>query len=204
MEVIDTIENLDAISENIENLDRYINTDIQNINKRYRHKLLFNINTDETLENAHEIAEYIRKNLYDDSFDSKICITDRNTRLNELLTFEFLNLETKKVCRDISEFLSYFRDTVQRYQWRAGGKYIEELEWVTISNTSDMFRIKDGETILLNTIDARYAEDDNTMDFIMYLCRYINRTCVGFSVSNRFIDDNKNDICWIVLKVKKN
>jgi hypothetical protein len=123
----------------------------------------------------------------------------------EIKTFEFLFIEPTEKVNTPEKLLDIAKITLKKYQYLVGGYNIEDIEWNIITE-SNIFNIKNGEFLLVNTIDENKAYSKELLWFMekitILLKKYVDNNKI--KIKYQIIDDENNKICWLVFIVKTN
>jgi len=139
-----------------------------------------------------------------------------------LLGYEFRHLEPERMqLETLDEMVKYAEKIIRRYQWKAGGKYIDDEEWMvrkefgyedensddeneeeTETETESLICEKKSNTLyLLNTIPKKYAYHPDTIDFAKNLIRHLETATENFDTSFGMIE--KKDTVWMIIEINK-
>jgi len=164
-----------------------------------KYKLNYNFDMDDS-----SIAKYINENITENTDKSSMIdmfnkIMPQSRIYKELLTYEFLFYEPIKQT-NIDNLILATQSSLARYQYVVGGYNIEDITW-RHTTESTRFTIKSNQRVLLNTIARRHVYN---IEFIWFLKAFIQHVekyngCDGWNVRYKLIDDEVNEICWILI-----
>lgn len=120
----------------------------------------------------------------------------------ELLRYELKHYSPKVKCQSLEEMVNYTKKTLSRYQWRAGGFYIEDSEWEEHDENSPTFSVKEGEYLFLNSVDKKDAYELSFKKFLLLLEKHLNKATKKFRV--KIMLEEKKSITFVYLYLKKN
>lgn len=115
---------------------------------------------------------------------------------NELLKLEFYNFyPNNKQKLKLTEVFTLTQKIINKYQWKAGGFFIDDLEWI-LEN-------KDDNYVLKNTIDNLDSRDNDTINFMKNICRIINGHVSNYKLNFDIQEDTVNKISRLLFYVEK-
>jgi hypothetical protein len=149
------------------------------------------------------LALYIYDNLnkikYDDIELNKLAakIISPIQSIKLLTEYELLNYQPETKFDKIDELVKFTLINIKKFQGIIGGYDIEDTEWLI---NKDRFRISNkNQKVIYNTTEQKNnnAVNNNFVSlYIDYLKRFVNE---NIKIKYKFIDDDKNEICWIVI-----
>ena len=143
-------------------------------------------------EERQELAEFIHNNLYKlDEIELKNivlkCMTSKDI-IKYLLSYELKNYNIKCVEQmSLDEFLPIALSYLNRYQWKAGGFFIEDDQWTVYRHGDyDMNTdVKENEILFENTIYFTYSHDHDTAFYLDNLIDILNSIASNIDVEIR-------------------
>ena len=115
----------------------------------------------------------------------------------KLLTeYELLYYIPEKQIETINELIKFTLNNIKKFQGVIGGYDIEDSEWLI---NKDRFNCNKNQKVIYNTIEQNNNNNGNNNFislYVDYLKRFVNNT---INIKYKFIDDSKNEICWIVI-----
>lgn len=139
-------------------------------------------------------------------FIASKCMHPREAR-KIILKYEFTNRRMEPKDMDMNTFIKEARKLIYRYQNKAGGYNIEDIDWLLYKPNSDTnrhkrYELKDDEIILENsiTLNNLYQEDDK--EYVDRLTELLNSLSDNIDV-RKYIIETKDDVAWIIIKCKK-
>lgn len=148
-----------------------------------------------------------------DSFD-KMNITQKKNMLKqiynlkqidrELLKFELKHYTPNTKFNTLSEMVDYTKKCLQRYQWKAGGFYIEDSEWEDHDENSTQFSVKKNEYMLLNSVDKKDAYELNLKKFLLLLEKHLDKASDKYKVRSILEEQKSITHLCLYIKEKKN
>jgi len=187
---------------NIEDLKRNYFVDIKDDNL-----------PDDELANRKELARTINQKINDGSTTvddladlHKRCINGNDKEyLQKLLAYElrYFRRDPKDVTLD--EFKEIAFSIFDRYQSKAGGKLIEDIDWTVYTADSDAPGrvVMKNELLFENSFPKCDSEDKDTNRYLKLLVKQLRSISNDVSVDLRFKDDHETVFIWIWCTHKK-
>ena len=101
------------------------------------------------------------------------------------------------------EFINYVHQLFNYYHNPLFGNLFEDNVWKFHDKTSTKYPLKDNEIIFENSIslvDEFSEENEKVDDYIRLIRKHLNKLSDNIKVSDKIIEDNHNEISWILLK----
>lgn len=115
----------------------------------------------------------------------------------KLLTeYELLHYLPKTKIESIDCLIVFAMTNIKKFQNVIGGFDIEDTEWLINKNR---FNCKTNQKVIYNTISQKYNNPVNNNFislYVNYLKRFVNDK---INIKYKFINDDDNEICWIVI-----
>lgn len=147
--------------------------------------------------NLHNMDYYEKKKLLDDCFSEKKLDS-------ELLTFELKYLHSYPVSyMEINEFEQVAKSVLQRYQWKVGGYYIEDLDWISHRKGSK-YVLGNNQLVLENTIDTMDYQSSNFIEFMKKILVKLSNLAENISVDIKYDISKTDSLTWIIIKCTDN
>lgn len=143
-------------------------------------------------EERQELAEFIYNNLDKlDEFELKTialkCMSNKDIK-RYLLSYELKNYNIKCVEKmSLDQFLLIALSYLNRYQWKAGGFFIEDDQW-TVYRHGDYdlsTNVRANEILFENTVYFTYSHDYDTVSYLDSLTDILNSIATNISVEIR-------------------
>ena len=132
------------------------------------------------------------------------CMTENEYR-RKLLAYElkYFRREPKEMTLD--EFKDAAFDVFNRYQSKAGGKLIEDIDWIVYTSDDDAPGrvVMKNELLFENSIPKCDSEDKDTNKYLKLIVEQLRSLCTDVKVDLRFKDDHKITFIWIWCTHKK-
>lgn len=141
-------------------------------------------------DDKNTLAEYIHNN-YDklDETEMKIIVLkclDQNSIKKILLSFELENYQELPVENmSLTDFTIKAQKILQRYQCRAGGFNVEDIEWIIHKVGSIDHEVMDNEILFVNTIAVCDEEDDELEEYLNNIIKRLNSIAKNIIVEIR-------------------
>lgn len=150
------------------------------------------------------LADYIHNNFSTMEFREKKvllskCLSERKIDC-ELLKYELKyhkNIPEKYM--SLRDFEKNAKKVLKRYQWKVGGCYIEDLDWISHKKGSK-YLLGKNQLILENTIDSSDANDNNFLQFMKKILYKLNNVSNNINVKLKYNISKKDSLTWILLK----
>jgi hypothetical protein len=163
-----------------------------------------NTTSKEVINFIHNNIENINKNEISDEIlikeiISKIFSDEKIEK--ECLIFDLLNYSSNEKINTIDDAIKMCIEILKKYQYKAGGFNIEDINWIIADQKNNHFKVKDGQKIIYNSIYKKYC-DKELIWFLDSILKYIKRhiNCEKIIIKYNLFEDNKNCICWIIFK----
>lgn len=122
-----------------------------------------------------------------------------NQLKSKLLLFELEHYKETSVTCDLNKFKDKALSILKRYQYKAGGELIEDIDWVIHLDTSDQFNVLKNEILFVNTLPI-YDYKDDVLYYMELIKNRLDDISSNIDVKLKFKKDNSNKIYWIILK----
>lgn len=159
----------------------------------------YNINNDDIVEQIHNEIDKLSHtelvNLYGQIVTTKYL----KKELQEYEIAKYSNLKITDVTR--VDFINQVSNYLSIYKNLSGGELLEDTNWTVHENGSVKYPVKENEILFENSV--YYSENtsyDKAEDYIKSIRRYLGRIYTNVKITDRIIDDPKNDISWIIIK----
>jgi hypothetical protein len=168
---------------------------------------LFSNKNNYNFENSHDNINYIHNNINDiiNNDESRKNIINKilspEKIIKECLIYDLLNYEPTQKYSSVDEIIMIATDAFTKYQYKVGGYFIEDNEWIVADSNCHRFKVKENQKILYNSITKKNC-DRETVWFLDSIMNYIKKHVDGKSVNVRYslFEDEKNFTCWIIFK----
>lgn len=150
------------------------------------------------------LAKHIRRNfdtMTPDEMKETVlkCMTEKQIK-KILMEFELRQYRpASKGEMSLDKFIKKTLNVLSRYQCRAGGYYIEDMEWTVHRSDSDDYEVEDYQVVLINSIDIKDSEDNETIKYMENIVEYLNCISDNIEVEQDVYDPEKGDIVWLLL-----
>lgn len=158
------------------------------------------------MSSPQEIAKFIRTNNTNLNMDDNLLfnifkkITPVSKIFKDLLTYEFLFYDPIEKIENIDNLIELTQRELKKYQGKIGGYYIEDDDWILCTSPL-RFKIKNNQKILYNSIEKIACYDREQIwflkKFVDHMKKFVKDCCV--KIDYKIIDDENNEICWILL-----
>ncbi|QKF93781.1 hypothetical protein QKU48_gp0323 [Fadolivirus algeromassiliense] len=181
--------------------------------KKYNilHKLEYynNYNVDtsfKTKKEKEELAKYIHQNYHKmDDIEMKHVVLkclDQNKIKQLLLSYELDNYKMKsKKNMTFEEFKNEAVKILLRYQNKAGGFLLEDINWEIYDPGSLEYDVKNNEMLFVNTLDKSDIDDEETYYYLKKIVKKLNMIGENFNVELRQLFEEGDKIAKILLWV---
>jgi hypothetical protein len=123
--------------------------------------------------------------------------------LKEFLIFDLLNYhpENSHKIENMNDAINFTIETLKKYQYKIGGFYIEDNDWILSDKDSYRFKVKENQKILYNSVSKK-SFDRELVWFLDSVTEYIRRFVNQYKIEVKYniYEDEKNCICWIIFK----
>jgi len=155
---------------------------------------------DKTDEKKQKIATFIHDHY--DTMDMKAmrkivldCMTEKKIR-KELLEFELRHYIEKSKSMSIQIFTEKAKFILDRYQCKAGGFYIEDMDWEIHGPESEKYDVKNHEVLFANSVDKTDKDDNENLHYLKRLVTRLNSLSEEIEVKYEFYGPEKG-LIWI-------
>ena len=154
---------------------------------------------DKDESNNEELVTYIHNNFdrMDEVEMGKLllkCLGVNDIKKN-LLAFEFKHYKRKTVpTMTLDHFEKIAFEIINRYQWKAGGYYIEDQEWTVHRPGSSEYDVKKNELLFENTIDKFDLDSEELDEFLSTLKEHLNSVAENITTDVRYKNELKKII----------
>jgi hypothetical protein len=148
-------------------------------------------------------ASSIRKYFNSLNVDEMIKMVNMHTTEKEykrkLLAYELQYYREKPCNLTMKQFIIKATTILSRYQSKAGGSMIEDLDWTMLvaENNTDEYSVSKNEIMFENSICRCDKDDSETNQFITLIVEQLNSVATNASVHVTFDDDDNNGLVWI-------
>lgn len=156
------------------------------------------------IKGKEEIAEYIW-NEYDNMDEVERrrmvlkCMTEEAIK-GRILEFELKNYKGEKVKhKSLDEYVKEAKKLFKRYQCKAGGYNIEDMEWGVYRSGSDKYDVRENEVLFENTISMKDKDDDETNDYLDDIAKRLERIAENIKIDVRFKKAREDRLVWILI-----
>jgi hypothetical protein len=127
--------------------------------------------------------------------------------LKECLIFDLLNYhpENPNQIDKINDAINFTIETLKKYQYKVGGFYIEDKDWILTDKDSHRFKVKENQKILYNSVSKKAFDRELVwfLDSITdYIRRFVNQDKI--QIKYNIYEDERNCVCWIIFKFNDN
>ncbi len=127
------------------------------------------------------------------------CMTEKQIK-KIIMEFELRHYRpVSKGDMSLEKFIKKALRVLSRYQCKAGGYYIEDTKWTVHRSNSDDYEVEDYQTLLVNSIDIKDHEDNETIEYMKNIVEYLNCLSDNIEVEQDVYDPEKYDIIWLLL-----
>jgi hypothetical protein len=163
-----------------------------------------NIDSKETIEFIHNnISNVDKNNIIDEILAKNILLKIFSPEKieKECLIFDLLNYSSNNKANMIDDSVSICIDALKKYQYKAGGYNIEDVEWILCDQNNNRFKVKDNQKILYNSVHKKSC-DRELIWFLDSILDYVKRhtNSEKIKVKYNMFEDEKNCVCWIIFK----
>jgi hypothetical protein len=169
------------------NKNNYKNTDSKQI-------IEFIHNNISNVDNSTIIDENLVKNIL-------LQIFSKEKIEKECLIFDLLNYSSENKVNMVDDSINICIDALKKYQYKAGGYNIEDIEWILCSKNNNRFKVKDDQKILYNSVHKKNC-DRELIWFLDSILDYVKRHTNSEKIKVKYsmFEDEKNSVCWIIFK----
>ena len=177
---------------------------INKLNKEY--------NSDSYIDNKYmNVAKFVREN-------NSLIKNDENIMMNiyrkivpitkiikEIITYEFLNFIPDKQIDNIDDLFKIMINELARYQCIIGGFVIEDNKWI-ICNNNTRFKTKHNQRSIYNSILQKSYEDKDLLWFLEHFVLHMKKFIINdikIYINYKMIDDENNEICWVLFIIEQ-
>ena len=150
----------------------------------------------EKISQREKLAKKIYNNFNNMSFDelvvnSNLCTNEKEHK-RRLLTFELKYYKCEPVSMTLLEFKKRAFAILNRYQSKAGGNRIEDLDWTVYTSDDDVEGrvVMENELLFENSICKCDVDDPDTNKYLNYIVKRLTLLSNDIDVEIRFSDDN--------------
>ncbi len=118
---------------------------------------------------------------------------------SKLLHFELKYFEEEKKPMDLEEFKKQTISILQRYQSKAGGFRMEDIDWTLHTSNSDIYDMEENEILFENSINKCDYLDAETNSFLRLLIKRLSSLTDDIMVELRFVESEEDNLYWILL-----
>ena len=121
-----------------------------------------------------------------DMHDLLLKCIDSNTVWLLLLKYELENYETIPTkYMSLEEFKENTLQIFARYQSKAGGFLLEDIDWVVHNSTSTVYDVKENELLFENTLNIIDMDNDDIDNYLFHLIKRLNSLAENIEVDLR-------------------
>lgn len=143
-------------------------------------------------------ADYIHKNFHKmDETEMRLLackILSEKQVKQILLNYELVNyVNHKKRNMTLDDFIKYFNNTIDKFQWKSGGFHLEDRQWYVYTYGSQehtLENLKENQVLFENSVDLLDANDLETQNYLENLTKYLSNASdnieLDFKCSNKF------------------
>ena len=178
-------------------LDTYVEAHVREASMNYGY---YKDIEKENLQEKQKIAGYIH-NQYDTMDLNEIkkiamqCVSEKKLR-QILLEFELQYYVETPAPMSLDVFIKKAKAILDRYQCKAGGYYIEDMEWEIHRFDSTVYEVKDYNVLFVNSIDKTDKDDNETLRYMKQLAVRLNSLSNDITVDYEFREP-ENGLIWI-------
>ena len=158
--------------------------------------------------NKQELASFIKNNYNKLSYEEKKslvlkCLDEKEINAI-LLRYEYYNDEDLKPVKymPLNDALSAILKIINRYQSKAGGYVVEDVDWTVIRHTDDSEKVKDNQILLQNTVTINEKDDGELSEYLKELEYKLGKIAENITIDIRGITMEKEKIeylhIWII------
>ena len=130
-------------------------------------------------------------------------VLSQDKLIKELLIFDLLNYSPKEEekTNDMDIIISICVTALKKYQNRAGGYNIEDIDWIPANKESKRFKIKPTEKVLYNSVRKKHYDTELVwfLDSILeHVKKYILDDVLKANIKYKIEYDERNCVCWVV------
>jgi hypothetical protein len=142
--------------------------------------------------------EYGEKNIL-----ASKCISEKKIDM-ELLKFELKYLPVTTVnYMELDDFKLAAKALLKKYQWKAGGYYIEDIDWITHKKGSK-YSLGANQLVLENTIDTSDCHSEEFVNFMKKILNILNNMANNIDVRIKYETSKTDSLTWIIIKCSDN
>jgi uncharacterized protein YggL (DUF469 family) len=194
-------------------VDEFNKRNIEDLKRSYFVDVKDDDLSDDEIADRNALAKVINHKLNDNSLtmDDMIDLHNQCIKGNEkeylkmLLAYElrYFRREPKEMTLD--EFKDVAFSIFERYQSKAGGKLIEDIDWIVYTADTDASGrvVMKNELLFENSIPKCDSEDKDTNRYLKLIVKQLRSICNDVSVDLRFKDDHDTTFIWIWCTHKK-
>ena len=155
---------------------------------------------DKTDEKKQKIATFIHDH-YDTMTINEMknmvleCMKEKKIR-KELLEFELRYYSKQSGAMSIKKFTKFAKEILDRYQSKAGGFWIEDMDWEIHRSESEKYDVKNHEVLFANSVDKTDKDDNENLHYLKRLVTRLNSLSEEIEVKYEFYGPEKG-LIWI-------
>jgi hypothetical protein len=151
------------------------------------------------------IAKYTRNNSIENETEILhriLCqIMKKECILVEIKRSEFLHYIPPTKYKTIDEVLVQTQKEFQRYQGLIQGYAIEDIQWIVETHNSKIFKLKQGQYVMYNSISERAVSDKYLLWFLEKMTSHIQKfidPSLKYNVKQKFCKSSEDMIIYIL------
>ena len=154
----------------------------------------------DTVKGNNNLGKIIHDN-YNDMSDDELkyfaikCMSRKKIR-KELLEYELKNYDPLPEDLTLDEFTKKATKIINRYQSKAGGFLIEDMQWILHKSDSNDYSVKSNEVLFENSINKLDIFDSETDTFLKRLVNRLNNLATDVNVSLQH-SDPEDGVIWL-------
>ena len=150
-----------------------------------------------------KLAKYIHTNYntMDETEIKNIAIQcmDINDAKHILLDYELTHYKDTPKIMTLDEFSKTALTILNRFQGKAGGFLIEDLQWTLYTTTTKKYEIHSNEILFENTLNICDYDDHETECFLNKIVRRLGSITSNITIDLRFHKDVKKKIVYVLI-----
>jgi hypothetical protein len=126
------------------------------------------------------------------------CMSDKRVK-HILLAHELNYLKVEPKQMNLTDFGRCAKSILDRYQCKAGGFLIEDMEWTLHTYKSKEHNIKKHELVFENSVDKLDIDVDDTQIYLDQIERRLNKISTNISVTIHYKTSKSDKLVWILI-----
>ena len=135
----------------------------------------------------------------DDIYELSKQYINPNYIRSQLLKLEMMNYSKESKDTNVNQTVEMALDLLKRYQHKADGYEVEEVEWTVHTNESKEFDVMEGEVLLSNTIPICAYDNKETTNYLETMEKIFNTLSTNVSVDLRYLKKKSGGVYYVFM-----